>query len=169
MKKIIIALLVLMTTPLTALAHGGVEKSSGNTTVYLTQSPLSPLVGEKVKMTFVFAKSGTTDRLQNLDVELNLIDTFFDDATKDQTILTEQKKTDVNGAFEFEYTFSKENFFDVDLKFKEPFTGEEQDIGFLIEPRTTKGITFDIIELLLVGGVGIVLGMGIKQYLSRKA
>lgn len=168
MKFIIFATLLFIFSPFAAQAHGGVEKSVGNTTIYLTQTPLSPLVGEKVKMTFVFGKIGTTERLRNLDVELNLIDTFYDDATKDEIILTQQKKTDENGAFEFEYTFNKENFFDVDLKFKDPATQEDQDIGFLVEPRSIKGIRFDIIELLLTAGVGIILGMGIKQYLNRK-
>ena len=164
MKYILCAMLLFVLTPLSATAHGGVEKSVGNITVYLTQAPLSPLVGEKVKMTFVFGKVGTTERLRNLNVELNLIDTFFDDATKDQVVLTQQKKTDENGAFEFEYTFKKENFFDVDLKFKDPSTGEEQDIGFLVEPRSVSRIRLDIVEILLIAGVGIVIGLGIKRY-----
>lgn len=169
MKFVLIFITLFIATPFLAQAHGGVEKSSGNTTVYLTQDPLSPLVGEKVKMTFVFGKTSTTYRLRNVEVELNLIDTFYGDATKDKIILTEKKKTDANGAIEFEYTFNKENFFDIDLKFKDPATGELEDLGFLVEPRSIGRMRVDIVEILLIGGAGVVVGLGIKKYLDRKA
>ena len=82
-SKFTFVLLVLISMPFIVFAHGGVEKSSGNVTVFLSQSPSSPLVGEKVKMTFVFAnKSNVLVRISNLEVEVNLIDTFFGDATK---------------------------------------------------------------------------------------
>lgn len=118
-----------------ASAHGGFQKQAGNTTVYITQTPVSPLVGEQVHLTFVL-KQGLNEPLRQLPVTINVIDTFYGDESKDQVMHTEQKQTDFNGAFSFSYTFTKENYFDIDLAFTDPATGREEETGFLIQPRT---------------------------------
>ena len=115
-------------------AHGGVEQVAGNSIVILNQSPISPLVGEPVKMDFSFVDKNFQP-LKNLDFKLTLIDTFFNDASRDQTVLTKAFKTDNNGFAEFQYTFPKENYFDVHLDFQEPDNGSSQQVGFLVQPR----------------------------------
>jgi hypothetical protein len=164
--SIVTALLVSVSS---ASAHGGVQKQAGDITVYLTQMPLSPIIGEDVKMTFVFSK-GLNKQVKDLDVELTLIDTFFNDATRDTVILTEKKRTDVNGAFDFVYTFDKENYFDVDLKFVDPETKEEGDIGFLVQPRYRASLGMIILVNVLILAVvsAVVWRMIIKSKSERK-
>ena len=161
MRAKLFTLLVVMLAliPALTLAHGGVEKSAGagDITVYLTQQPLSPFIGEEVRMTFV-VKKDPNEAIRNLDVELTLIDTFFNDVTKDTTISTEKMKTDANGAFDFYYTFNKENYFDVDLKFKHPETGEELDVGFLVQPRYRASLWYIILANgLILALIGIII------------
>lgn len=159
--------LILISIPIISSAHGGVEKSSGNVTVFLSQSPSSPLVGEKVKMTFVFAnKSNVLERIKNLDVEINLLDTFFNDATKDKTIFTEHNTTDANGAIEFEYTFNKENYFDVDLKFRDPTTNNMEELGFLIQVRTGNN-QLDTLKVASIALVGLIAGVVISLFYRK--
>src|SRR3989344_5102095 len=82
-----------------AFAHGGVEKSSGPVTVDIFQDPLSPLVDEKVKFSFIFNDTELKKRIPNLPVKLKVINTFEGDESKDKVILETSKKTDKNGAF----------------------------------------------------------------------
>lgn len=135
-KAIYLFLFILALSPLYLSAHGGVEKSVGNVTVFLSQDPISPLVGEEVRMTFVFAnKQDVLERHPNLEVQLTLTDTFFGNASLDKIILEKTLTTNANGGIEFSYTFNKENFFDVDMVFTDPSTGLEENIGFLVQPR----------------------------------
>jgi len=103
--------------------------------VYLTQNPFSPLVGENVVMSFII-RNEKNEPLKKLDVQLVLIDTFYNDATKDKEILTKDLVTDENGVVEFNYKFDKENYFDVELTFADPVTHESLNTGFLVQPRT---------------------------------
>lgn len=153
--------------PLAAIAHGGVEKTTGKTSVYITQSPISPLVGETVKFTFVL-KQGVNTPLRNLPVTLTLIDTFYGDESKDKVILTEQKITDANGAFNFTYTFPKENYFDIDLQFTDPETGEKENTGFLIQPRFTNKTRTDYYTLASVTVGGVLLGFILRSFINKK-
>lgn len=170
-KKIslILTILLIIFSPMFAMAHGGVQKQAGNTTVYLSQNPISPLVGEEVSMTFVL-KQGLNEPLTNLNVTLSVVDTFYGDATKDKTVLVEQKETDANGAFEFSYTFDKENYFDIDIKFNDPKTGEPQETGFLIQPRTTE-IRYrnNRLAIFAAGIAGIIIGLGIFKLAKHHA
>ena len=135
-KAIYLFLFILALSPLYLSAHGGVEKSVGNVTVFLSQDPISPLAGEEVKMTFIFAnKQNALERYSGLEVNLTLIDTFFGNASLDKVILERTLVTNSNGAIEFSYTFNKENFFDVDMVFTDPSTGLEENVGFLVQPR----------------------------------
>ena len=135
-KAIYFFFLLLALFPLYLSAHGGVERSVGNVTVFLSQDPISPLVGEEVRMTFVFAnKQNVLERYSNLEVKLTLIDTFFGNANLDKIILEKAFITNANGGIEFSYTFNKENFFDVDMSFTDPSTGLEENVGFLVQPR----------------------------------
>lgn len=124
-----------------AFAHGGFEKRAGNIVVSVSQDPISPLVGEKVKMYFSFRdesipvkQSLNEQDLTNWPVTLSVIDTYYGDQSKDKTIFKKDLKTDANGGFSFEYTFNKENYFDIDLRLKDS-QGKDQETGFLIQPR----------------------------------
>ncbi len=148
-----------------AFAHGGVEKSTDNVVIFLTQTPLSPLVGEKVKMNFVVASSkNKLERFKNFEVQLSLIDTFYGDASRDRTILSETRRTDANGAIEFVYTFEKENFFDIDLEFVDPVSKEKDDLGFLVLPRTNPTIINNTSVWNYVTAVTIGLILGLLTY-----
>lgn len=120
--------------PVYAFAHGGVQKQAGNTTVYISQNPISPLVGEQVHITFVL-KQGLNAPLRNMPVILTLIDTYYGDESRDKIILKKSETTDANGAFEFQYIFSKQNYFDVDVSFVDPTTKTRVSTGYLIQPR----------------------------------
>jgi hypothetical protein len=159
----------------------GIEKSAGDVTVYVFQGPISPLVGEKVKLTFALRdksvkikESLSEQNLKNHPVTLSVIDTFFGDESKDKKIYKKEFRTDANGNFSFEYTFDKENYFDIDLDFKDN-KGVTQEVGFLIQPREA-GQTIvnereaNNSENLLLIALGIALGiLGSKLYKPIKA
>lgn len=170
--KIVLLALALFFSAGFAYAHGGVEKRAGNVTIYLTQNPISPLIGEKVQFTFVLNQGDNIDRLGNFPVTLTLIDTFYGDATQDKTILTQNFTTDANGAFQFEYIFNKENYFDIDLKFKDPVSGKNEDLGFLVQPRFSEKNSINLWQIIPSLIVGLILGLKlyptIQQALLKK-
>lgn len=137
-------------------AHGGVEKSEGFVTIFFNQFPMSPLVGETVKMNFVFKDKVTYQNLINTDVTLSVIDTFRGDESKDTVIFKKNLRTDVNGSFDFEYTFHKENYFDIELIFPDK-KGQILTTGFLIQPRQANKIRS--ISPLAIFGVFIFGGI----------
>ncbi len=162
LHKIIFAVgLAVLFIPTTTAAHGGFEKRAGDTVVYITQSPISPYVGEKVTINMVFQQYNSLDRWKNLDVQLKLIDTYYGDESRDRVVFTTTETTDVNGSLNFSYTFPKENYFDVDLSFTNPQTGKKEETGFLIQPRNKSPVpsrTYLLwISPALVGG--IIIGM----------
>jgi hypothetical protein len=134
MKLFLSFLILMMAFPLLAQAHGGVSKVVGNAVVTLNQSPLSPLVGEHVMFNFKLTDLAG-QALPNVSVKLTLIDTYFGDASQDKVILQEEFKTDANGIFDFGQAFDKENYFDIDLSFNDPVSSEDEQTGFLIQPR----------------------------------
>lgn len=126
-------------------AHGGFEKRAGSVIVYVKQDPISPLVGEKVKLSLSFRDEGISETgnlsAQNLTdwpVILSVVDTYYGDESKDEVIYNNKFQTDANGSFTFEYTFLKENYFDIDLDFKDS-KGNNLETGFLIQPRDPEG------------------------------
>jgi len=141
-----------------AFAHAGVMKTSGSTDIVLYQSPISPLVGEKVRMTFVFTEHDQNDQIRELPVVLRLIDTVYGNKAADTVILEKDMRTDVNGALKFDYVFSKQNHFDVELTFDDP--AGAQTVGFLVQPRAfsfvQKGTLF---ASGMLGGLLIALGL----------
>jgi hypothetical protein len=96
-----------------SLAHGGFEKRAGDTVVYVTQTPVSPLVGEPVTVNLVFQANDSLERWKNLDVHIKLVDTFYGDESKDKVIYQTVSKTDANGSLNFYHTFDKENYFEL--------------------------------------------------------
>jgi hypothetical protein len=173
MKYVLIAFALLL-IPNFAQAHGGVEKTvPGSTTIFLNQSPLSPYVGETVSMTFVFEDSDTGKPLTGLWVELKVIDTYPNDASRDQVIQTEVFTTDANGAITFARSYDKANFFDIELTFPAPRT-VEQTVGFLVQTRSAPGVmiapdkqpqkAFNWNSLIIALGGGLVAGFAIGQY-----
>lgn len=128
-------------------AHGGVEKSVGDVTVYLTQSPVAPLVGEPVTMTFVLKNSTSLRVLPFFTGTIKLIDTHSGDPTKDKIVLEKPFQTDVNGAWTFSYTFDKENYFDVELFFPDS-RGKSVSTGFLVQPRTSTTVVQSNLPLI---------------------
>ena len=150
-------------------AHGGVQKISGNTAVTFYQSPISPLVGEEVKITFVVSDRNFK-RQPNLGGKLTLIDTYYGDESKDKVILTKPFKTDANGAFEFAYTFDKENYFNIDLQF-DGQNDKSQHIDYLIQPRNTGTVinkiqNLTLFEALLSFGIGFGVAIIGKRILE---
>jgi hypothetical protein len=166
MKKFLVLILLF---PLTALAHGGVSKDVGNATVYLNQSPISPFVGEKVVMAFSL-KDKNSQPLKNLTVKLTLIDTYLGDQSKDKVILTQNVVTEVNGDFEFDYTFPKENYFDVEMDFADPITHEDLNTGFLVQPRDVSRYKI-LIAVVGVGclAIGYWIGSKFASYVKIKS
>lgn len=149
-------------------AHGGVEKVAGDYIVVLNQTPLSPLIGEEVKMNFVITDKTMTKRISNLDVGFSLVDTFTGDESRDKIILKKEFKTDANGSFDFAYTFDKENYFDSDLSFKDD-KGEVQSTGFLVQPRKEKqGLENLFIAATPAFLVGSVITLVLKNRIRRK-
>lgn len=158
----IVVTILFFQLPTTIFAHAGVQKKGDNIIVTFYQSPISPLVGEEIKLTFVVTDQNLTPKI-NTEGALILIDTFYGDESKDKVILTKQFTTDANGAVEFTYTFDKENYFNIELQFK----GQEekwQHIDYLIQPRQTGKIitkTQDlrVFQLLFAVGTGAVLSI----------
>ena len=104
-------------------------------------------------MTFIFAdKEHSLTKLTGLEAKVTLIDTYYGDESQDQIISSEVKKTDANGALEFSFTPTKENYFDIELVFKDPVSGEEVTTGFLVQPRAReKNNPIWIIGMLIAG------------------
>ncbi|MCE9643039.1 MAG: hypothetical protein K8Q97_01795 [Candidatus Andersenbacteria bacterium] len=154
--------------PISAFAHGGVEKVVGDTIIFLNQTPLSPFVGEQVHLPFVFTNSKTDAPLSNLPVEVTVTDTFLGDESKDTIIYSAQATTDVNGVLDFSYAFSRENYFDIDLHFTDA-SGMQQETGFLVQAR--ERIDHQVLmrrELAFLVS-GIVVGVLITHlYISTK-
>jgi hypothetical protein len=169
LKKSLTLLLILL--PMFAFAHGGVEKHAGNVIVFLKQTPLSPLVSEKVDFSFSFSDRNFNKVFSNMPVTLILSDTFPGDESKDTVVLTKELATDVNGNIDFSYAFNKENYFDIDLDFIDPSTGKKEEVGFLVQPRTRsdRAITFSPFIYSLVGFFlgGSVFGLVLKNLKKR--
>ncbi len=148
-----------------ACAHGGVEKHDDNVRVFLKQEPLSPLVGEEVKFYFTFTDAATDLALKNLPVTLTLIDTFPGDESKDTEIFSQDMTTDVNGSLDFTYTFTKENYFDIDLDFIDPTTKASGEVGFLVESRiqaaTVSALAMSYGEQIHYMVIGAIVGVAI--------
>lgn len=168
MRRIVLlaALAVAMTTPFTSFAHGGVEKSIDNTTIFLVQNPISPLVGEKVYFNFVFApKQNTLQRFANLPVTLKVISTYYGDETKDQTIFSKDVTTDNNGSIDFDYVFPRANYYDIELHFTDPVSKQDQATGFLIQVRATQKNRWGMYtaSVLILSLITVTVVQGIKS------
>ncbi len=153
--------------PLSALAHGGVEKIAGDTIIFLNQTPLSPLIGEQVHLPFVFTHSKTDAPLANLPVRITVTDTFLGDESKDKIVYNTQATTDVNGVLDFSYTFSRENYFDIDLHFTDA-DGTQQETGFLLQARERVDQQALMRREFVFLVSGIVIGVLVAQLHSSK-
>lgn len=196
-SSVLVITLVAIFLPKVVFAHGGFEKRAGSVVVYVKQQPLSPLVGEKVQLWLSFRDEGDTlaKNLNDQDlvkwpVQLSVIDTFYGDESKDTILYQKDFITDPNGGFSFEYTFTKENYFDIDLRLKDK-KGMSQQTGFLIFPRdpahpsglatsnapintkisqanldTEKIVNSgyrSLLYVVVIGIIGVVLGMAIER------
>lgn len=162
MIRKILAALALLSLPFLALAHGGVSKNVGSVVVYLDQSPISPLVGENVDMTFVIRDS-QNQAVANWPVTLTLTDTAYNDPAHDKQILTKSYTTDANGGLDFNYRFYKQNFFDLDLDFKDPKDGNALNTGFLVQPRAAVSYYWLLPAILL----GLLVGWMAARRLQK--
>lgn len=162
MYRLFILIASFLAVPSLVLGHGGFQKQAGETTVYIIQNRVSPLVGEEVEFNFVL-KQGLNSPLKTTEVELAVIDTFFGDESKDKTIFNKTLKTDENGSIDFSYTFSKENYFDVELSFADPKTQKRVTTGFLIEPRAPKTKQAALSGLL----IGVLMGFFVGFFTKR--
>src|SRR3989338_9251838 len=103
MKKIFILLVLLFFYLVVfseeAVAHGGVQKLGGSTVVTIRQQPLSTLVGEKVKFTFVVSDPNfIPDPKLSGVLSVYKIETIGGKA-KDVKLLEKSFITSANGAF----------------------------------------------------------------------
>ncbi len=155
MKLFLPLLFVLALFVPSAMAHGGAEKRSGPITAYYSQDPLSPLVGETVRSTFVL-RDDLGHSMANWPVTVTLIDTFYGDESKDTQVLARLEHTDANGSVTFEYVFTKENYFDLEVGLHDR-SGEDQTIGFLIQPRNAVEKVVSKHGWLLIGFATLVL------------
>lgn len=144
MKKLFLLLILtaFFTFPTKTFANAGFEERASNVTVHIIQDPISPLVGEKVKMYFNLKDESNFENphgkvLANFPAKLSVIDTYYGDATKDKEILSKDMKTDINGNFAFEYTFHKENYYEIELAFEDKDM-KERELGFLVQPRKSE-------------------------------
>ncbi len=160
-----ITALVLYSAP-SAYAHAGVMKNAGDIDVILKQSPLSPLVGENVSMTFIFTEHDGNEQMRGHDVKLKLIDTFYGDESKDRVVLQKHYTTDVNGVISFEYAFPKENYFDVELVFLDQ-SGTLQQIGFLVQPRVQRWDVRLLVAAFLAGILTIMAILKVRHYRTK--
>lgn len=152
MRKIIFALSVvgMFLFPSITFAHGGMDKEVGEYVIHFSQDPMSPLVGEVVKINFVFLIKNSNVRIGNLPVSVSIIETYHGDESKDQKILEKEFKTDTNGSLDFVYTFNKENYFDIELSFKDP-SGRNLETGFLVQSRSyKKGDNFIFLTIIAI-------------------
>jgi len=92
LSSLIILLIIFLNFNKPSFAHGGVQKASGPVTVDIFQDPLSPLVGEKVKLSYIFNDNELKSRIPDLPVKIKVIDTFTGDEAKDKVILETDKK-----------------------------------------------------------------------------
>lgn len=175
---IFLSLIFAVTLPSYTLAHGGFEKRTGSVIVYVKQDPISPLVGEKVRLSFSFRDEGikqgmslNDQNLTNWPVKVNVVDTYYGNQSLDKSIYSEEFTTDANASFEFEYTFAKENYFDIDLDFKDA-RGNNLETGFLIQPRTPKDIiinsSFDVKYILLSYSAGVITLLSLVKFSKIK-
>ena len=152
MKKLLFCILLIILIgfyPRSAFAHGGVEKSVGNILVTLFQTPLSPLVGEKVDFAYILSDPTKTKMLKNKQARIVVTQTTVGDPSKDTVVYTQTVKSDKNGTINFSYTFPKTNYYDIDLEFGKP-RDEANSTGFLIQPRENLQNNIQFLEILCV-------------------
>ena len=148
MWRLYTSILVLgMAMPAFVVAHGGFEKIVDDYIVSFTQDPLAPLVGENVTI-YVQLMDKDFQPIKDTDVTLTITDTSTNDPASDVVIFNDRYRTNVNGAFNFNYRFNKENYFDVEVAFIDGKTGREEQTGYLLEPRTVPK------QLLVVSTLG---------------
>jgi len=162
MKKYFAILTIIYASLITSIAtaHGSVSKNVGNAVVYLNQNPLSPFVNEKVQMAFIITNN-QFQPIKNLDVRLTATDTFLGDASRDRQVFSKDFKTDENGTLTFEYSFPNPDYYDVELGFKDPITGENDLTGFLVQPRFITSQT-NWLPIAAGAAVGFILGISIR-------
>jgi len=173
MRKVLFLLTLLflcgVVFPTKINAHGGVQKLGGSTVVTIRQTPLSPLVGEKVKFTFVVSDPNfIPDR--NLRVTLSLWKIeIVEGKAKEIKILERPYLTSANGAFDFEYTFAEEKEFYLAFEFEGRKGG---DFHYVIKPRMiTKemlGIKDRVPEIFIAFGLGCGLTFLVMSRRVRK-
>jgi hypothetical protein len=105
--------------------------------VFISQDPISPLVGETVT-TYIQVMNRDIKSIPELPLTVTLIDTAYDDEPSDRVVFTKKYKTNVNGSINFDYTYDKENYFDIEVAFKDPKTGRDEQTGYLVLPRDDK-------------------------------
>jgi hypothetical protein len=152
----LLLLIFSLSFPLSILAHGGVEKRAGNILVTLFQTPLSPLVGEKVEFAFILTDPTKNHFLKNKNADLVITETTTGDPRKDKIVYTKKVTTDVNGTIVFSYVFPKTNYYDIDLAFGKP-SDEARTTGFLVQPRENAQTQLQIVFILL--GIAFVINV----------
>jgi hypothetical protein len=151
MKKIVLFLSIFLIFffPNLVSAHGGVEKSAGNILVTLFQTPLSPLVGEKVNFAFILTDPSKSHVLKNKNAEIIVTQTTTGEPSKDKIVYTKKVTSDVNGIINFTYIFPKITYYDIDIAFGK-LNDESTTTGFLVQPREDFQNNIQFLEILVV-------------------
>lgn len=142
MKKLrrissVIIVFIALCAPAISSAHGGFEKGVDDFRIFVNQDPISPLVGESVT-TYIQVMTQEIKPIPDLPVTITLIDTAFDDEPNDEVVYVKHYRTNINGSLNFDYTYDKENYFDIEVSFKDPQTGRDEQTGYLVLPRDDK-------------------------------
>lgn len=176
---ILFGICIVLFFPVIVSAHGGVANKAGSVMVYLKQDPISPFVGEEVRLTLTLRDenrpstgSMNDQNLVNWPVTVSVIDTYYGDQVKDRVIYRQQFTTDLNASFNFSYTFTKENYFDIDLDFTDA-SGNPQETGFLVQPRMNTGPVkyskyhlWDIVVAMVIGALAMLTASRIRHKLK---
>lgn len=166
MKQIFLLLFALVFfTPSATFAHAGFEKTIGSVTAYITQTPTSPLVGEKVNFSITFKKS-LNEPVTNTQLKIDIIKTFYGDESKDKIVDNLTYTTDGNGVINFQYEFPSEDYYDLEINLPQEVTGTNINTGFLVQPRTLKEKHNWLIWTSSSGLTGILIGFTIAKTLE---
>jgi hypothetical protein len=160
MQKLFSVILGLLLLPSIASAHAGVSKRVGDVSVFLNQNPLSVFKDEPVNFVFSLVNS-KHEALKQTDVEVTVVKNFTGDESRDEQVFSETRKTDENGVIEFAYSFPDESYYDVELRFKDPLSGADDETGFLVQVRENIVTQERSVKILLLAGalaLGYLIG-----------
>lgn len=165
----ILSLLVAFTllSPQQALSHSGIGQEVGKYHISFTQEPLSPLVGENVKVT-IRVTDENDEPVSNLKGNLIIKKTVIKqnvgkDAEQEQKeIYRKRETTDTDGNVGIAYTFNEQSLYDVEFSWGQNEETESAGLElFPREPHSFTSINEDLKQIWLFVGIafsGVIAG-----------